>query len=204
MNIESDFDFLLKIALLGDSTVGKTNLVLRYTENTFSLNIAPTVGYDYKSKTLTLKKSNKKAKLQIWDTAGQERFMALSKNVYQKVDGIILVYDITLLSSFQNLLNWIRIIKEFNSYLPIMLIGNKIDKEDERIITFEDGKKFADEYKMNFYETSALNGNNVDEAFINFANEVFEYLKSKTSYKAYDSFSIEKNKKMNKKKKKCC
>ena len=201
MNINSDFDFLIKIALLGDSSVGKTNLVLRYTENTFSLNVAQTVGYDYKSKTIILKKLNKKAKLQIWDTAGQERFMALSKTVYQKVDGIILVYDISSLSSFQNLLNWIKTIKEINDDLPIMIIGNKIDKEDERIITFEDGKQFADENKMNFFETSALKGYNVNEAFKSFVYEVLEYLKKKTSFKTYDGFSVESIKK---KKKQCC
>ena len=200
MNIESDFDFLIKIALLGDSTVGKTNLILRFTDNNFSLNAAPTVGYDYKSKTITLKKSKKKAKLQIWDTAGQERFMAISKNVYQRVDGIILVYDITLYSSFQNLLNWIKIIKDFNDNLPIMIIGNKTDRKDERIISYEDGKKFADENKMNFFEASALKGENVDEAFISFAYEVLEYLKKKTLFNTYDSFGIDKNKK----KKKCC
>ena len=111
MNIESDFDVLLKIAVLGDATVGKTNLVLRFTENTFSPNVAPTVGYDYKSKTITLINSNKKAKLQIWDTAGQERFMALSKTVYQRVDGVMLVYDITRRPTFDNILSWITIVK---------------------------------------------------------------------------------------------
>ena len=201
MNIESDFDYLLKLALLGDSTVGKTNLVLRFTENTFSLNVAPTIGYDYKSKTITLKKSKKKAKLQIWDTAGQERYMTLSKTVYQKVDGIILVYDVTLLSSFQNISNWIKIIKEFNDSLPIMLVGNKIDKTDERIITYEEGKKLADVNKINFIETSALNGENVDEAFISFSYEVLEYIKIKDSL---NSFSIEKENDKKKKRKKCC
>ena len=200
MNINSDFDFLIKIALLGDSSVGKTNLVLRYTENTFSLNVAQTVGYDYKSKTITLKKLNKKAKLQIWDTAGQERFMALSKSVYQKVDGIILVYDISSLSSFQNLLNWIKTIKEINDDLPIMIIGNKIDKEEDRNITFEEGKKFAEEHQMGFFETSAFTGENVNEAFISFIYEIME-LKHKTSLTNNDSFSIETKKK---KKEKCC
>ena len=203
MNIESDFDVLLKLAVLGDATVGKTNLVLRFTENIFSPNVAPTVGYDYKSKTITLIDSNKKAKLQIWDTAGQERFMALSKKIYQRVDGVMLVYDITRRPTFDNILSWITRVKEYKANFPIMIIGNKIDKEDERQVTYEEGKNLADENKLTFFETSALNGGNVDEAFLNFANEVLDNLKANTSLnKDNDSFSIEKPKK--KKKKKCC
>ena len=202
MNLGSDFDYLLKIALLGDTTVGKTNLVLRFTENTFSSNIAPTVGYDYKSKTIIMNNSNKKAKLQIWDTAGQERFMALSKTVYQRVDGVMLVYDITRKTTFENILSWIKRIKEFKENLPIMIIGNKIDKKDERIVTYEEGKKLAEEHKLKFFETSALNGENVEEAFINFSNEVLENIKNNTSLNAEDNLLIGSNKK--KKEKKCC
>ena len=137
MNLVPDFDYLYKIALLGDANVGKTNLILRFTEKTFSLNITPTVGYDYKSKTITLDKYNKKVSLQIWDTAGQERFMALSKTIYKIVDGIILVYDITKLITFENVLNWMKKVKEYNKNLPILIIGNKKDKEDDRNVTFE-------------------------------------------------------------------
>ena len=120
MNINSDFDYLIKLCILGDSGVGKTNLVIRFTENCFSLNIPPTIGYDYKSKKINLKDSNKEAKLQIWDTAGQERYLSLSKTIFQKVNGIILVYDITKKESFDNIPNWIKIIDEHNSTLPIL------------------------------------------------------------------------------------
>ena len=202
MNIESDFDYLLKIALLGDTTVGKTNLVLRFTENTFSSNIAPTVGYDYKSKIISLNKFNKKVKLQIWDTAGQERFMALSRTVYQRVDGVMLVYDIASSPTFENILSWIKRIKEFKENLPIMIIGNKIDKKDERIVTYEEGKKLAEEHKLKFFETSALNGENVEESFISFAYEVLESIKANNSLYNEDNISIEKYKK--KYGKKCC
>ncbi len=202
MNINSDFDFLIKIVLLGDSSVGKTNLVLRFTLNTFSINTATTIGYDYKAKNILLNKSKKIAKLQIWDTAGQEKYMALNKNVFLRMDGVILVYDITSLSSFQNINKWIEIIKESNDNLPLILVGNKIDKEDERIISSKEGKNLADEYKMNFFETSALNGKNVDEVFIKFANEVFEYMQKKTENN--DNFSITKKDIKKKKKKKCC
>ena len=198
MNIESNFDYLIKLVLLGDSTVGKTNLVLRFTENRFSENSLPTLGYDFKSKIITLK-SKKKAKLQIWDTAGQERFMSLSKSIFQRVDAIMLVYDITNIITFNNLENWIKKIKEFNDTMPIMLVGNKTDLNEERIVRYEDGKNLANENKMQFLEASALNGENVDKAFVSFGNEIFNCLKKKL---IDDRFSLESNKK--RKKKKCC
>ena len=203
MNIKSDFDYIAKIALLGDSSVGKTNLVLRFTENTFTVNIPPTIGYDYKSKTIILNKSKKKAKLQIWDTAGQERYMSLCKTVFQRVDGVMLVYDITQLITFENILNWINIIRDYNDLMPIILIGNKIDKINERLVTFENGEKLAAENNIKFMETSALTGENVDDAFINFGNDIINFLKNKTCLMS-DKFSLDKNKNKVKKKKKCC
>ena len=203
MNIQSEFDYLVKIALLGDTTVGKTNLVSRFTDNIFISNNPPTLGYDFKSKTILLKNSKKKAKLQIWDTAGQERYMSLCKTVFQRVDGVILVYDITEIKSFDNILNWIKIVKEFNDKMPILLIGNKTDLEDNRLISYEEGKKLADENNLKFFETSALNGNNVDEAFILFGNIIVDYLKKKSSMIS-DSFSIDKNTSTVRKSKKCC
>ena len=203
MNIKSDFDYIAKIALLGDSSVGKTNLVLRFTENTFTVNIPPTIGYDYKSKTIILNKSKKKAKLQIWDTAGQERYMSLCKTVFQRVDGVMLVYDITQLITFENILKWINIIREYNDLMPIILIGNKIDKINERLVTFENGEKLAAENNIKFMETSALTGENVDDAFINFGNDIINFLKNKTCLMS-DKFSLAKNKTKVKKKKKCC
>ena len=203
MNIKSDFDYIAKIALLGDSSVGKTNLVLRFTENTFTVNIPPTIGYDYKSKTIILNKSKKKAKLQIWDTAGQERYMSLCKTVFQRVDGVMLVYDITQLITFENILKWINIIRDYNDLMPIILIGNKIDKINERLVTFENGEKLAAENNIKFMETSALTGENVDDAFINFGNDIINFLKNKTCLMS-DKFSLSKNKTKVKKKKKCC
>ena len=203
MNIKSDFDYIAKIALLGDSSVGKTNLVLRFTENTFTVNIPPTIGYDYKSKTIILNKSKKKAKLQIWDTAGQERYMSLCKTVFQRVDGVMLVYDITQLITFENILKWINIIREYNDLMPIILIGNKIDKINERLVTFENGEKLAAENNIKFMETSALTGENVDDAFINFGNDIINFLKNKTCLMS-DKFSLAKNKTKVRKEKKCC
>ena len=202
MNIESDFDYLIKIALLGDATVGKTNLVIRFVDNSFSVNTPTTIGYDYKSKIITLNDSKKKkAKLLIWDTAGQERFMSLTNNIYKRVDGIILVYDIANYATFSNITNWIRRIKEFNDRLPVLIVGNKIDKNEERLVSFNEGENLANEYNMNFFETSALSGDNVDEAFISFSNEIMKYLKNNSNISG-DSFSIDKSENKNKKKKK--
>ena len=204
MNIESDFDYIIKIALLGDATVGKTNLVIRFVDNSFSINTPTTIGYDYKSKTIVLNDSKKKkAKLQIWDTAGQERFMSLTNNIYKRVDGIILVYDISKYETFSNITNWIKRIKEFNDRLPVLIVGNKIDKNEERIVSFNEGEKLANEYNMNFFETSALSGDNVDEAFISFSNEIMKYLKNNSNISG-DSFSIDNSENKNKKKKKKC
>ena len=202
MNIKSDFDFLIKMALLGDSSVGKSNMVLRFTEDVFSLNMSSTIGYDYKSRNIVI--SKKTAKLQIWDTAGQERYMSLCKSIYQKVDGVMLVYDITQLETFQNIKKWIDVIKGFNDNLPMMLVGNKIDKEEERIISVEDGKNLANEYGMQFIETSALSGNNIEKAFVDFGKEILEYLKNKMNLTS-NAFSIASNRKnKDKNKKKCC
>ena len=202
MNIKSDFDFLIKMALLGDSSVGKSNMVLRFTDDVFSLNMSSTIGYDYKSRNIVI--SKKTAKLQIWDTAGQERYMSLCKSIYQKVDGVMLVYDITQLETFQNIKKWIDVIKGFNDNLPMMLVGNKIDKEEERIISVEDGKNLANEYGMQFIETSALSGNNIEKAFVDFGKEILEYLKNKMNLTS-NTFSIASNRKnKDKNKKKCC
>ena len=199
MNIDSDFDYLIRLVLLGDSTVGKTNLVLRFTENVFSDNSLPTLGQDFKSKLITLK-SKKTAKINIWDTGGQERYMSINKSIYQKVDGVMLVYDITNRETFTNTENWIKEIKEFNHNMPIMLVGNKADLNNERIVEYEEGKKYADDNKLKFIEVSALNGENVDKAFIEFGNDIFSFLKKKLNS---DSVSLESSKK-GKRKKKCC
>ena len=201
MNIKSDFDYLVKLALLGDPSVGKTNIVIRFVDHTFSLNTTSTIGYDYKSKKISIGKE--KLFLQIWDTAGQERYMALNKTILQKADGIMLVYDISQRETFNNIQKWIDTIKEHNDKLPIILIGNKTDKKDERIVDILEGKKLAEDHNITFLETSALNGENIDKAFINFSNIVLDFLKNKVK-KVDDCFSLNSKISQNKKKKKKC
>ena len=199
MNIESNFDYSEKIILLGQSAVGKTNLIIRFTENKFYTDFISTAGFDYKSKIISLNNSKKKVKLFLYDTAGQERYEALCKSLYKKVDGIILVYDITSRESFEYIPKWVKEIKQYNESFSIMLIGNKIDDEENRIISFEEGKKFADDNNMVFFETSAKNGDNVNKAFIYYGNKLIENLIEK---KVNISLSTESHKK--KQKKKCC
>ena len=159
-------DCVYKVLLLGDSTVGKTCFLLRYCDKTFQEAHLSTIGLDYRLKTMTLE-NGKNIKLQIWDTAGQDRFHAITKNYYKGANGIILIYDVTNLQSYENVKNWIAQIKEeANQNVLIYLAGNKIDvSEDLRVVKTEDGKKIAGEFKLPFYETSAKSGINVNKIF---------------------------------------
>jgi len=155
-----------KVLLLGDSTVGKTCFLLRYCDKTFEDAHLTTVGLDYRLKSMILK-NEKNIKLQIWDTAGQDRFRAITKNYYKGANGIILIYDVTNLQSYENVKNWIAQIKESaNQNVIIYLVGNKIDvKDEDRCVKTEDGKKLAEEFKLPFFESSAKNGININEIF---------------------------------------
>jgi len=168
-------DCVYKVLLLGDSTVGKTCFLLRYCDKKFQEAHLSTIGLDYRLKTMTLE-SGKKIKLQIWDTAGQDRFRAITKNYYKGANGIILIYDVTNLQTYENVKNWIaQIREEANPNVIIYLAGNKIDvSEEEKVVKTEDGQKIADEFNLPFYETSAKNGDNVNKIFEDLVEKVDE------------------------------
>ncbi len=168
-------DIVYKVLLLGDSTVGKTCFLLRYCDKTFQDAHLSTIGLDYRVKTMTLK-NNKNIKLQIWDTAGQDRFRAITKNYYKGANGIILIYDVTNLQTYENVKNWItQIREETNPNVVIYLAGNKIDiPEEERAVKTEEGKEIANEYKLQFKETSAKDGINVNEVFQELVEKIDE------------------------------
>ena len=195
-------DCVYKILLLGDSTVGKTCFLLRYCDKRFQEAHLSTIGLDYRLKSMTLK-NGKNIKLQIWDTAGQDRFRAITKNYYKGANGIILIYDVTNLQSYENVKNWISQIKEeANPNVLIYLAGNKIDVgEEDRVVKTEEGQKIANELNLPFYETSAKNGVNV--------NEIFEDILEKID-EVYSKIEVSKTEKKNKlytggkKTKKCC
>ena len=174
MNIEEEEDScrLYKILLLGDSSVGKSCLLLRYCDDSFQDIHLATIGLDFRLKTINLE-NNKKIKAQIWDTAGQDRFRAITKNYYRGANGILLIFDITDRSSFEHIRNWIEQIKEeAPEQIIIYLVGNKIDNENNRVVTNEEAKKLAEEFKLKYYETSAKNSINVDTTFLDLIKEI--------------------------------
>ena len=177
MKLDSDFEFHLKVIVIGDTCVGKTNFIFRFVENRFSLNYVSTVGFDYRSKIITLPKSKKKVKLQIWDTAGQERYNAVNKNLFQKVQGVIIMYDITNRASFENINKWLYLLSQNVSDKAKILVGSKLDlSEEKRIVTEEEGQNLADKNNMPFYETSSKTGENVEKIFFTLAQNIYENL----------------------------
>ena len=119
---------LIKLSIIGDSNVGKSNFLFKFIDDQFSPLHVATIGFDYKSRITTLPVSKKTVKLQIWDTAGQEKYMSINKNLFQRVQGIILMYDITKRETFEHLETWINIIKQMTNEIPIILVGNSIKK----------------------------------------------------------------------------
>ncbi len=193
-----------KVLLLGDTTVGKTCFLMKYTDKTFQDIHMATIGLDYRLKTMKLK-SGKNIKLQIWDTAGQERFKSMSVNVIKNVEGLILTYSIASRESFNNLESWLKQLNDADdlSKKPIIIVGNKSDLEDSREVSKEEGKKFAKNHGYNFYETSAKTAEGVKEAFDDIFEQLYklfeEEITGKKEYKAKTELKNE-----NKKKKKCC
>ena len=194
----TDAELVYKILLLGDSEVGKSCFLMRYSDNIFVENYITTIGLDYKLKYVQLD-SGETIKVQLWDTAGQDRYRTIAKNYYKGSHGILLLYDITKENSFENIREWVQNIREeVYEKAIIFLIGNKIDKKNERKITTEQGQKLAAEYNLPFFEASAKSGENVEEIFKNLYKKISE---------VYVDMQKEKGGKLNsnaKKKIKCC
>ena len=158
-------ELLYKILLLGDSSVGKTCFLMRYTDNTYQEIHMSTIGIDNKFKDVELE-DGKKVKIQIWDTAGQDRFRSITRNYYKGANGIVLIFDVTNKKSYENVKNWVKQIKEeVSSRVTIILVANKIDDVNHRIVTKEDGEKIANECGLMFFECSAKTGENIEHAF---------------------------------------
>jgi len=145
----------LKLLIIGESGVGKSSLLLRFTDDAFDAEQAATIGVDFKVKTITI--NGDKVKLAIWDTAGQERFRTLTPSYYRGGQGAILVYDVTNRESFQKIDNWLNELETYstNHDMIKMLVGNKCDMLDERVVTKEEGMKCARKHHMMFIEASA-------------------------------------------------
>eukprot|EP00271_Cylindrocystis_brebissonii_P008807 TRINITY_DN23303_c0_g1_i1.p1 TRINITY_DN23303_c0_g1~~TRINITY_DN23303_c0_g1_i1.p1 ORF type:complete len:214 (-),score=27.42 TRINITY_DN23303_c0_g1_i1:71-712(-) len=160
----------LKLLLIGDSSVGKSSLLLRFAEDSFSTTFISTIGVDFKTRTVEL--DGEQTKLSIWDTAGQERFRTITAAYYRGANGIVLVYDVTSESSFNSIRSWISNIKEHaNENVCKILVGNKCDMDDKRVITAAQGQALAKEFGISFFETSAKADINVEQAFQSIAKE---------------------------------
>ena len=208
MNVESNFETLLKLIIIGDSGVGKSNFLFKYTEGQFSPAHVATIGFDYKSKIIILPQSKKKVKLQIWDTAGQEKYMSLNKNILQRVQGVILMYDITKRETFERLNIWLKIIKQMISEIPIILVGNKLDEENSeengRLVEYNEGEAFAKDHQFQFFEASALNGTNIDEVFNNISELIIKNMEDDRSSTLMEGNQLDDNQEKPKKKKCIC
>jgi Ras-related protein Rab-8A len=169
------YDLQIKLMMIGDQAVGKTALLLRYADDDFNEVLLPTIGIDFKIKTIELQ--GKRVKLQIWDTAGQERFRTITQAYYRGAMGILLVYDVTNSKSWSNVRNWVRNI-EGNAPQTVnkILVGNKCDLASQRQVSTQQGEQLAREYGIKFFETSARNNLNVKDAFLTLATDVVERL----------------------------
>ena len=191
---------LIPLMLLGDGQVGKTSLIARITGNEFDESLLTTIGKS--SHTYEVELHGYNLKMKIWDTAGQERFKSMSVNVIKNAEGLLLTYSITSRESFNNLESWLKQLNDAKdiSKIPIVIVGNKSDLEELRIVKYKEGKEFADKHNYHFYEVSAKTGQNVKEAFYDIFEQLYELFEEKKNV----STSIQLTKKNKVKKKGCC
>jgi len=198
----------IKLLIIGDSAVGKTSMLLKYTDNFFPESHLATIGVEFKTKEVEYNGYN--IELQVWDTAGQERFKSITKSFFRNANGIIFVYDITQKNTFKNVKDWIKD-SEVNDFgFQRILVGNKIDLQNKRQVSLEDAKEWADKKNMEVIETSAKTGANIDKAVLKLIELI---LQNKTNDEIMNKFGVTEKKnteKLNnkdnktKKSKKCC
>ncbi|KAH8552856.1 GTP-binding protein [Umbelopsis sp. PMI_123] len=179
MMADDEYDYLFKLVLIGDSGVGKSNLLSRFTSNEFNLESKSTIGVEFATKNIVI--DGHTIKCQIWDTSGQERYRAITGAYYRGAVGALLVYDITRQSSFQNIDHWLKELRDHaDENIVMMLVGNKSDlAESSRAVPTEEGGAFAEDNKMLFFETSALDATNVDAAFQTVFSKIYEIVPKK-------------------------
>ena len=170
---EDSYEIMVKVVLVGDSGVGKTNIMSKYLKNQFREDSKATVGVEFGSKQFTVE--NHQIKAQIWDTAGQERYKAITSAYYKGAKGAFVVYDITRKNTFETVNKWVSDISAAaDKKITLILIGNKNDLEDQRQVTKEMGEEKAKELGLAFMETSACSGENLDKAFQLMINEIYK------------------------------
>lgn len=209
-------DYLFKLLLIGDSGVGKSCLLLRFADDTYTESYISTIGVDFVRIFLLLRYSNandlnwiaqkirtieldqKTIKLQIWDTAGQERFRTITSSYYRGAHGIIVVYDVTDMESFNNVKQWLHEIDRYAAEnVNKLLVGNKADLTSKRVVSTEQGKEFADSLGIEFLETSAKTAQNVEQAFLTMASQIKARMKTQPAAQADKSGMVLNSKKVN-------
>ena len=199
MELDSDFDYTIKILVVGDSTVGKTNFIRMFIENKFNQNYMTTSGIDLKTSSIEIK--NKKIRVQLWDTAGQEKYRAITTNLFLKVQAALIVYDITNEETFNNLKTWVRSIKEeCGKQIQMLIIGNKNDLNEERVVDKNIAMEYAKEEKIDYLETSSKTGDNIQKAISLLCEKVLE----NTEFTNDFSFTLDATRMSQKDKSKCC
>ena len=185
-----NYDEKCQVLIIGDSTVGKTSILSRYTNGTFNPNYLATVGLDNFSQDEIL--DNKTIRIKIWDTAGQERYKSLTQGFFRNAQGIIIVYDVTNGETYENLTYWIQSLKNHMESeidkIPVIIIGNKIDAE-EREVKYEEAELFAKKHNYPYFETSAKNGQNINESIRYLVKEIIN--KNKGGDKNNDNIKLD-------------
>ncbi|GER48693.1 RAB GTPase homolog A3 [Striga asiatica] len=184
-NEEERVEYVFKVVVIGDSAVGKTQLLSRFAKNEFCLDSKSTIGVEFQTRTLKI--NNKVIKAQIWDTAGQERYRAVTSAYYRGALGAMIVYDVTKRATFDHVARWVEELRAHaDNSIVIMLVGNKADLADSRAVPTEDAIEFAENQGLYFFEASALSGENVGPAFFKLLEEIHGVV----SRKALDSSNV--------------
>ncbi|KAK1378652.1 Small GTP-binding domain containing protein [Heracleum sosnowskyi] len=193
---DEDYDYLFKVVLIGDSGVGKSNLLSRFTRNEFSLESKSTIGVEFATRSIHV--DDKVVKAQIWDTAGQERYRAITSAYYRGAVGALLVYDVTRNVTFENVERWLKELRDHtDANIVIMLAGNKADLRHLRAVQTDDAKAFAQRENSFFMETSALESLNVDDAFTEVLTQIYRVVSRKALDMVDDSTVLPKGETVN-------
>ncbi|KAG9510254.1 Ras-related protein Rab-35 [Fragariocoptes setiger] len=163
VGMQTDYSHLFKLLLIGDSGVGKSSLLLRFADNSYTGNYITTIGVDFKIRTITI--DNQRVKLQIWDTAGQERFRTITSTYYRGTHGVVVVYDVTNAKSFKSIQRWLLEIDQYCESVNRILVGNKNDDPPRKVVSTDEARSLAYSYRIDLVETSAKDDVNVEEVF---------------------------------------